>query len=223
MTATNAITDILGAPLSPNWTVEGLAENVLRTIAAQGNENLQEFILDADTTTDQQSRRLLRPLLACLATKSATEAGTAANLYGGHFSFKRLGPQGPVWILGHFENRPGSVRIILRRSDWPPEQSDSHTAQPTRPAEQRGQLASPTEGLLAKEDREQKLVSIFLTGYHGMAGDVQEHLKEYLAEGWKVKQMEPPSVSAIAGSHAGSRESWGGWLIVLLERTESRA
>ena len=120
VTANNPITDLLGAPLGPDWTVEGLAEQVLGAIAAQCSEEGQEFVLDADATTDRQSRRLLRPLLACLATKSAAEAGTPANLYGGHFSFKRPGPKGPVWILGQFENRPGSVRVTLRRYSSPP-------------------------------------------------------------------------------------------------------
>jgi hypothetical protein len=120
VTASNPITALLRAPLGPDWTVEGLAEQVLGAIAAQRSEEAQEFVLDADASTDRQSRRLLRPLLACLAAKSAAEAGTPANLYGGHFSFQRQGPQGPVWILGHFENRPGSVRLALRRSSSPP-------------------------------------------------------------------------------------------------------
>src|SRR5215831_18553455 len=116
VTANNPIPELLGAPLGPDWTVEALAEQVLSAIAAQHSEATQEFILDAEGTTDRQSRRLLRPLLACLATKSAAEAGTPANLYGGQLSFKRPGPQGPVWILGQFENRPGSVRVTFRRS-----------------------------------------------------------------------------------------------------------
>src|SRR5437868_7559835 len=119
VTANNPITDVLGAPLGPDWTVEGLAEGVLGAIAAQGTEEGHEFVLDPGATADHQSRRLLRPLLACLATKSAAEAGTPANLYGGHFSFRRPGPDGPVWILGEFENRPGRVRVTLRRSSLP--------------------------------------------------------------------------------------------------------
>src|SRR6266567_6625132 len=94
VTANNPITDLLGAPLGPDWTVEGLAEQVLGAIAAQCSEETPEFVLDADATTDRQSRRLLRPLLACLATKSAAEAGTPANLYGDHLSFKRPAPKG---------------------------------------------------------------------------------------------------------------------------------
>jgi hypothetical protein len=120
VTGNNPITDVLGALLSPDWTMEELAEQVLGAIAAQGSEEAQEFVLDADATADRQSRRLLRPLLACLATKSAAEAGTPVNLYGGQFSFKRLGPNGPVWILGQFENRPGNVRVTLRRYASPP-------------------------------------------------------------------------------------------------------
>ena len=120
MTNNNPITYLLGAPLGPDWTVEGLAEQVLSAIAVQRSEEGEEFVLDADASMDRQVRRLLRPLLACLATKSAAEASTPANLYGGHFTFKRPGPKGPVWIFGQFENRPGSVRVRLRRYSSPP-------------------------------------------------------------------------------------------------------
>ena len=123
VTVTNPIDELLEAPLSPDWTVEGLAEQVLSAIAAWRSEESREFVLDAGATTDRQSRRLLRPLLACLATKSAAEAGTPTNLFGGHFSFERIGPEGPVWILGQFENRPGSVRVTFRRSTSPPDVS----------------------------------------------------------------------------------------------------
>jgi hypothetical protein len=121
VTTNNPLADLLAAPLGPNWTVEELAEQVLSAIAAQGAEEAQPFVLDADAATDRQARRLLRPLLACLATKSAAEAGTPANLYGGQFALQRPGPQGPVWILGQFENRPGSVCVTLRRSDSRPQ------------------------------------------------------------------------------------------------------
>src|SRR5882724_10443752 len=121
VTVNNPINELLSAPLGPAWTVEGLAEQVLGAIASQRSEESQEFVLDAATTTDRQSHRLLRPFLACLATKSAAEAGTPINLYGGQFSFKRPGPNGPVWILGQFENRPGNVRLTLRRSSSPPD------------------------------------------------------------------------------------------------------
>ena len=120
VTADNPISDLLRAPLDPDWTVEKLAEQLLGAIAAQRSGEAQEFVLDADTVTDRQSRRLLRPLLACLATKSAAEAGLPAQLYGGCFSFKRPGPGGPVWILGQFENRSGSVRVTVRRQSSPP-------------------------------------------------------------------------------------------------------
>jgi hypothetical protein len=119
VTANNPIAELLRAPLGPDWTVEGLTEQLLSAIAAQGSEDGQEFVLDAAAATDRQSRRLLRPLLACLATKSAAEAGSPADLYGGQFAFKRPGPTGPVWILGRFENRPGCVRATLRRSSSP--------------------------------------------------------------------------------------------------------
>src|SRR5437868_11857658 len=130
VTAKNSITDLLGAPLGPDWTVEGLAEQVLVAIAARRSEEAQEFVLDAAATTDRQTRRVLRPLLACLATKSAAEAGTPPNLYGGHLAFTRPGPEGPVWILGHFENRPGRARVAFRRSASPSANPEPGTEQP---------------------------------------------------------------------------------------------
>jgi hypothetical protein len=130
VTAGNPLTELLAAPLSPDWTIEGLAEQVLGALAARRPDEVQEFALDADATTDRQSRRVLRPLLACLATKSAAEAGTPANLYGGRLSFQRAGPEGPVWITGQFDNRPGAVRVALRRSSSPPEAAEPGTGQP---------------------------------------------------------------------------------------------
>jgi hypothetical protein len=135
MTADNPITDLLAAPLKPDWTVEGLAEQLLSAIATRPCAESQEFVFDADAATDRQACRLLRPLLACLATKSAAEAGMSANLYGGHVSFKRPGPEGPVWILGRFSNRPGSVRLTLRRSSSPPEVPEARPGQCAAPAE----------------------------------------------------------------------------------------
>jgi len=124
VTAENPITELLAAPIGPDWTIEGLAEQLLRTIASQPKEETKELFLDAAAATDRQSQRVLRPLLACLATKSAAEAGTHPNLYEGQLSFKRMGPEGPVWISGEFENKPGSVRVTFQRSSSPPEVSE---------------------------------------------------------------------------------------------------
>jgi len=115
------ITDLLSAPRGSAWTIDQLAEEVLCAVAAQGPGDVQEFVLDADVASDRQSRRVLRPLLACLATKSAAEAGTPPNLYGGRLAFQRPGRKGPVWILGQFENRPGTVRVAFRRASSPPQ------------------------------------------------------------------------------------------------------
>ena len=87
----------------------------------EAQKTAQEFALDAEATSDRQSRRLLRPLLACLATKSAAEAGTRPTLYGGRLAFKRPGHDGPVWIFGQFENNPGAVRIAFRRTSALPQ------------------------------------------------------------------------------------------------------
>jgi hypothetical protein len=132
VTANKSITDLLAAPLSPDWTIEGLAEQLLSAIALSQPEavsEVQALVLDADATTDRQSRRILRPLLACLATKSAAEAGTPVNLFTGHVCFKRPGPAGPIWITGEFENRPGAVRVAFRRSNSPPDTSGPSTEQ----------------------------------------------------------------------------------------------
>ncbi len=120
MTAANSIMDLLAAPLDADWTVERLAEEVLGVIVAQPKDQDETLRLDATTALDRQSQRILRPLLACLAMKSAAESGTPPSLYGGRVSFKRSGPEGPVWILGEFENRAGNVRVSFRRSDVAP-------------------------------------------------------------------------------------------------------
>jgi hypothetical protein len=127
--AENSITDLLAAPLSPDWTIEGLAEQLLCTIASQPTGEPTKLLLDVASTTDRQSQRVLRPLLACLATKSAAEAGAPPNLYGGQLSFKRTGPDGPVWILGEFENKHGSIRVAFRRTSSPHRNPESTTGQ----------------------------------------------------------------------------------------------
>ena len=131
MTAENPLADLLAAPLSPDWTIEGLAEQLLCTIASQPKEEAKDLRLDAAATTGRQSQRVLRPLLACLATKSAAEAGTPPNLYGGQLCFKRNGADGPIWILGEFENRPGRVRVAFRRSFAPREGSEQGASEPS--------------------------------------------------------------------------------------------
>jgi hypothetical protein len=142
LTAENSLTGLLTAPLSPGWTIEGLAEQLLCTIASQPKEEAKDLRLDA-AATDRQSQRVLRPLLACLATKSAAEAGTPPSLYGGQLCFKRTGPEGPVWILGDFENRPGSVRVAFGRSSAPREVFEQGTREPSVAPASIPQVVSP--------------------------------------------------------------------------------
>jgi hypothetical protein len=144
VTAENPLTDLLAAPLSPGWTIEGLAEQLLCTIASQPKEGAKDLLLDATAATDRQSQRVLRPLLACLATKSAAEAGTPPNLYGGQLCFKRNGPDGPVWILGEFENKPGRVRVAFQRSSAPREVSKQGTSEASVSPATAPQVFSPT-------------------------------------------------------------------------------
>ena len=119
MTSNNPIIELLAAPLGPDWTIEGVAEKLLTTIVSQGLGD-QEFSLNGEALTDRQSIRMIRPLLACLANMSADEAGTSADIYGGQLSFKREGSEGPVWILGHFDNKLGNVRVVFHRTCSPP-------------------------------------------------------------------------------------------------------
>ncbi len=127
MSAKNPIRDLLAAPLPSDWTIEELAEQLLATIASQPGEGATDLLVDAAISTDRQTQRILRPLLACLAAKSAAEAGRGIppNLYGGLLCFKRTSPDGPIWILADFENRPGNVRIAFHRTGSPPENSQS--------------------------------------------------------------------------------------------------
>jgi hypothetical protein len=101
--------------LSKGWLTK-----LLDAIAAQREKPY--IFLDAEVSTDRQSRRLLRPLLTCLTTKSGAENSKPVNLYSGEFLFKRDGPEGPIWIFGQFENKPGTVRVAIRRSASPPPQ-----------------------------------------------------------------------------------------------------
>lgn len=127
MITSHDIMDLLSAPLDPDWTVEVLAEKVLTAVVALPAD-ADEFVIVVDEATNHQLRRLMRPLLACLATKSATESGKPVNLYGGQLSFQRTVPTGPVWVLGEFENRPGCVRLVLRRSSSPPALVETESA-----------------------------------------------------------------------------------------------
>jgi hypothetical protein len=129
MSAENSMTDLLAAPLAPDWAVDHLAEKVLGAIVERGSEEAQEFVLDAEAMNDRQSRRLLRPLLACLAIKSAAESGTEPNIFEGHISFNRPGKEGPLWILGQFENKQGAVRVTFHCSSSPPSNSELNKGQ----------------------------------------------------------------------------------------------
>jgi hypothetical protein len=115
VTADGPISELLAAPLSPDWTIEGLAEQILSTIVSSGEES-QEFTLVEEAITDRQSRRMIRPLLACLAHMSAEESGGPVDVFGGSLLFKREGLRGPVTIVCEFLNKQGNVRLAFRRS-----------------------------------------------------------------------------------------------------------
>ena len=101
----NLIANVLKAPLPADWTIEGLAEKLLDSIANQASAESHSFALDE--FSEPQVRRLIRPLLAHLARKSEN----APSIYGGVLSFVR--PQ----VRGEFVNRVGNVRLALRSRD----------------------------------------------------------------------------------------------------------
>lgn len=134
VTAKNCITELLSAPLAPDWTIDSLAEQVLSAIALQLSTaagDVDDVVLDGNTVTDRQARRLIRPLLASIARKSAAERATPPNLYEGRFMFERLGYEGPVWILGEFKNMPGHVRVRFRLGKFSPTDQETNTKGPT--------------------------------------------------------------------------------------------
>ena len=94
VTAENPLTDLLAAPLSPDWTIEGLAEQLLCTIASQPKEEAKNSLLDAAAATDRQSQRVLQTV-ACAASRPSQppKREHLANLYGGQLSFKGIGPK----------------------------------------------------------------------------------------------------------------------------------
>lgn len=149
MIAKNPITDLLTASLDSGWTIERLAEQVISAIASQesqGERATIEFALDGNTITDRQSQRLMRPLVACLAQKSATEDGTAPNLYEGCLAFQRPSLGDPVWVVGEFKNTPEKVFVTLRRSKSPPrdEQPAARQVAAMSPADDRLGDSPPT-------------------------------------------------------------------------------
>ncbi len=144
MSIDNPITEFLRARQDTDWTIVDLAEQLLSAIASQPNEAAKKLLIDAEFSTDRQFERVFRPLLACLATMSATESGTSPRLYGGHLSFKRVGPEGPVWILGEFENKPGNVRVVFRRSSSPSGESQPLTTEPPVNTDSNSRIATPT-------------------------------------------------------------------------------
>ena len=126
LNANELISDFLAHPPRPDWTVDDLAERILNALVE--NKDHAEMTLDGNTLYGP-ARRLLRPLLACFATKAAAESGTPTNLYGGRFSFQRPGPSGIVLLQGWFENRLGNEVATIRRANSPlqpePKQSES--------------------------------------------------------------------------------------------------
>lgn len=134
MTANTTVRELLLAPLAAEWIIDGLADQVLHAIAASDDH---ELVLDADALSDRQARRLLRPLLACLAKRSAAPTGMPINLFRGSLTLATQGPAGPLYFAGEFDNRAGSERLVLRSIDSHAETSGA----PRQSSAQKSELA----------------------------------------------------------------------------------
>ena len=66
----------------------------------------------------------------------------------------------------------------------------------------------------------QKLITVYLRDNVGNSptshGSVQEHLDDYLKEGWEVKNMVPVGSVACGGDTSTTKVA--GWLSILLEK-----
>lgn len=157
MTDDNPILDLLAAPLRPDWTIDQLAEDVILAIVARGSGERQEFVIDAEAVTDRQSRRVLRPLLACLATKSAAETGTSTSLYGDRLRFVRPGRDGLMSVFCRFENTPERAWIafhVVTPSVSMPGKAHVIRRSPDHPSGRLPEAMTPTTSEPGREDRE---------------------------------------------------------------------
>lgn len=82
-----------------------------------------------DSLRSAHSQRLMRPLVACLAQKSAAEGRTAPRLYEGCLILNRQSGGAAVWVVGEFNNTPGKVFVTLRRSESPPPNQQTAASQ----------------------------------------------------------------------------------------------
>jgi hypothetical protein len=60
---------------------------------------------------------------------------------------------------------------------------------------------------------QQTFVSIYVTDLYSRDCEVKEHLTDYLAQGWLIKEFK-----SLDGSGGGETTASGGWIIVLLEK-----
>jgi hypothetical protein len=110
MNAASPVLELLADPhAAAARSLDELAETLLRR-AAEPRAEVSVALADLP---DPHARSLFRSLLACLARKSAQEAGTALDPYGGTLAFVRDTPDGPVRIDGTFDNRAGTARLTL--------------------------------------------------------------------------------------------------------------
>jgi RNA polymerase sigma factor (sigma-70 family) len=91
-----------------------------------------------------------------------------------------------VWILGQFENRPGSVRVSLRRSSSPPELPEARPGQPAAITDAAGPTRDKAqeEANQTKEDRE----TIFTGALAAYRAGKTESLRTILEVGYEFLQ-----------------------------------
>lgn len=123
---TATLHELLADPAALTRPLDTLAEQLLARLAAE-LKPLPPTTRDA--LPSPQARARFRPLLACLARKSAQENGTAFDPHGGTLTFVRPGLRGPVRITGTFDNHSDAVRLVFHA----PEPLPDHTHAPPPP------------------------------------------------------------------------------------------
>ena len=71
----------------------------------------------------------------------------------------------------------------------------------------------------------QKLVTLYLSAHKVKHGTVEEHLSEYLSDGWRVVTICAAGGAGAAAGVEGYKtfDSTSAWVTVVLEKSEGRS
>ena len=143
------LSDLLAAPLSPDWTIERLAEQLLCAIASQPKGETKSVQFDLSCPRTDNHSVFSGHCSPALQPSQQPKPEFNRRLYGGQLCFKRNGPDGPVWILGEFESKPGTQRVessAIRLAAVSPRTESKSPVRLTRAGENRS-LSFGTRGL----------------------------------------------------------------------------